>query len=294
MTLTKRPKFVTDAATTPQYLTTREVADLLRVKERKVYDLAAAGEIPHVRVTGKLLFPADEIRGWIGGVPAERPAVVAGSHDPLLDWAVRESGCGLATLFEGSGGGLDRFEAGDAALTGLHIPEDDGWNTATIAARGLSGCVLLGFARRSQGLILAPGLEGQVKTLADLTGRRVILRQPGAGARALFDRLAAGAGLDGVDFLDSPARTETDAAQAVASGEADAALGLSAAAQPYRLGFVPLAEEQFDLLIDRRAYFTPPVQALLSFARSEVFAAKARAMGGYDLAPMGQVRWLSP
>lgn len=285
---------MTNPTDAPQYLTTREVADLLRVKERKVYDLAAAGEIPHVRVTGKLLFPADEIRGWIGGATAERPAVVAGSHDPLLDWAVRESGCGLATLFEGSGGGLDRFAAGDAALTGLHIPEDDGWNVGTVGARGLAGCVLLGFARRTQGLILAPGLEGQVSGISDLKGRRVILRQPGAGARVLFDRLAAQAGLESVDFLDSPARTETDAAQAVASGEADAALGLSAAAQPYRLGFVPLAEEHFDLLIERRAYFTPPVQALLAFTRAQAFAAKARAMDGYDLAPMGKVRWLSP
>ncbi|NIP83903.1 MAG: helix-turn-helix domain-containing protein, partial [Gemmatimonadetes bacterium] len=43
-----------EGATPPQYLTTREVAELLRVKERKVYDLAAAGEIPHRRITGKL------------------------------------------------------------------------------------------------------------------------------------------------------------------------------------------------------------------------------------------------
>ncbi|MSU88907.1 helix-turn-helix domain-containing protein [Rhodobacteraceae bacterium 2CG4] len=279
-----------------RYLTTREVAELLRVKERKVYDLAAAGEIPHVRLIGKLLFPADQIRAWIGGggAAAERPAVLAGSHDPLLDWAVRESGCGLATLFEGSGGGLDRFAAAEAALTGLHIPEDGGWNVATVAARAPGGCVLLGWARRSQGLILAPGLDGQVAGIADLKGRRVILRQPGAGARALFDRLAGDAGLEGAECLARPARTETDAAQAVAAGEADAALGLRAAALPYRLGFVPLVEERFDLLVDRRAYFTPPVQALLAFARSGAFRDKAAAMGGYDLAPLGAVRWLSP
>ena len=50
-----------------QFLTTKEVADLLRVKERKVYDLAAANEIPHRRITGKLLFPAAELRSWIEG-----------------------------------------------------------------------------------------------------------------------------------------------------------------------------------------------------------------------------------
>ena len=47
--------------TNPLFLTTREVADLLRVKERKVYDLAAADEIPHRRITGKLLFPRAEL-----------------------------------------------------------------------------------------------------------------------------------------------------------------------------------------------------------------------------------------
>mgnify|MGYP003652046767 FL=1 len=45
----------------PSYLTTKEVAELLRVKERKVYDLAGAGEIPHRRITGKLLFPRAEL-----------------------------------------------------------------------------------------------------------------------------------------------------------------------------------------------------------------------------------------
>ena len=69
----------------PRYFTTREVAELLRVKERKVYDLAAAGDIPHRRITGKLLFPSAEILAWIEGggdaSPFERPAVLAGSHD---------------------------------------------------------------------------------------------------------------------------------------------------------------------------------------------------------------------
>ena len=76
------------------YLTTREVADLLRLKERKVYDLVAAGEVPCVRVTGKLLFPRDLIEAWLArnleykaGAESlsQRPPISAGSHDPLLD-----------------------------------------------------------------------------------------------------------------------------------------------------------------------------------------------------------------
>ena len=49
----------------PEYLTTREVADLIRLKERKVYDLVATGAIPCVRVTGKLLFPRSLIEAWL-------------------------------------------------------------------------------------------------------------------------------------------------------------------------------------------------------------------------------------
>lgn len=289
-----------ETETRPAYLTTREVADLLRVKERKVYDLAAAGEIPHRRITGKLLFPATEITAWIEGpgvAPAERPAVLSGSHDPLLDWAVRESGAGLATLLNGSRDGLECFTEGRAALTGLHLPEDEnGWNVRTVAGLGLSDCVLIAWARRSRGLLLSGEARDAVTGIADLRGRKVAMRQPGAGAAALFEMLLAREGLD-PDALAAAgglARTESDAAAAVASGEAEAALGLQGMARQFGLGFVPLVEERFDLLVDRRAYFTPPVQALLEFTRCTVFRDKAAAMGGYDLSGSGEVRWLSP
>ncbi len=278
--------------TGPSFLTTREVADLLRVKERKVYDLAAAGDIPHRRITGKLLFPADEIRAWIDGeANGPRPDVVAGSHDPLLDWAIRESRCGLATLFDGSGDGLRLFTARKAALAGLHIPETGGWNLETVAASGAADAVLVGWARRRQGLIVAPG--STIAGLADLNGRRIVLRQPGAGARDLFDRLTSDLDLSRAVFLEAPARTETDAAEAVASGAADVALGLAAAAHRLGLGFVPVSEEAFDLLIDRRAYFAPPVQTLLAFAKTPALAEKAASLGGYDLTDLGLIRWNS-
>ncbi len=281
-------------------LTTKEVADLLRVKERKVYDLASAGEIPHRRVTGKLLFPKAEIMAWIDGngtaTAAARPAVITGSHDPLLDWALRESGAGLAQMINGSGDGLGLFERGDAAVAGIHVPDASGWNIGTVSAMGLSDCVLVGWAERSRGLILSPQILGNVRTVADIAGRRVVLRQAGAGAAALFDMLIDEAGLSPQDLdpVTLPARTESDAAAAIACGEADVALGIEAMARQFRLGFVPLLNERFDLLIDRRSYFTAPVQALLGFARTEAFRDRARALGGYDLAGCGQVRWLSP
>ena len=104
-----------------EFLTTKEVAALLRIKERTVYDLVKEGSIPVSRVTGKLLFPRELVEAWVrrnaeteGGIEAvmRPPPVLAGSHDPLLEWAIRESGSGIATFFDGSLDGLSRVGEG--------------------------------------------------------------------------------------------------------------------------------------------------------------------------------------
>lgn len=290
--------------TDPQFLTTHEVAELLRVKERKVYELAAAGDIPCRRVTGKLLFPRAEVEDWLAGgasrgeagEAAQRPSVVAGSHDPLLEWALRESGSGLATIFDGSLDGLERLAGGQAIACGMHVlePTTGEWNRAHLDA-ALAGkpFAAIEWARRRQGLIIAPQVHRAISGLSDLEGARVLLRQPNSGGRILFDHLLAQAGLDVGDLVvcTSVARTETEVAALLASGEADAALGLETVAHQFRLGFAPLIEERYDLVVHWGAYFRPPFQALLGFAREASFAARAAAMGGYDVAGLGTVRW---
>ncbi len=86
-------------------------------------------------------------------------------------------------------------------------------------------------------------------------------------------------------------RTETDLAFALADGRADVGLGVEAAARQFRLDFVPLIVERFDLLVWRKAWFDPPCQRLAQFCRTEKFAAKAKAMGGYDLSGFGAVHF---
>ena len=298
----------------PAFLTVRELAELLRVKERKVYQLVADGEVPCRRVTGKLLFPRQEIEAWITGEASAPPAtpsapspsalpgragIVAGSHDPLLDWALRESGAGLPTLFDGSLDGIARFEKREASVAGIHIPEEDGagWNLSAVHALGPArDAVLISWAIRSRGLIVTPGNPRAIGGIADLAGKAVAQRQAHAGSQLLLEQLMARAGLteSDVNWLDSPARTETDVAEAVRAGRADAGLGLVAAAVPHGLDFIPLVEERFDLLVCRKFYFEPPFQALLAFASGQAFRARAAELGGYDVAECGRVRDNAP
>ena len=292
----------------PKFLTTREVAALLRVKERKVYELASAGELPCRRLTGKLLFPRAAIEDMLAGTgemskPASdvRPSVLVGSHDPMLEWAAREAGSGLAAFFDGSLDGLARFADGEAIACGMHVFEAGsgagGWNRTHVQQRcAAMPAVLVEWAQRRQGLIVGAAAAGAIGSMSDLAGRTVALRQPTAGGRILFDHLLAEAGLgaDALEVLPAPARTETDIAAAVANGSADAALGLEAMARQFRLDFVPLVQERFDLLVWRRAWFEPPMQRLLAFCRTPAFAQKARDLGGYDISGLGTVHWNGP
>jgi len=285
-----------------EYLTVRELAALLRLKERKVYDLAASGKVPCSRATGKLLFPAAEIRAWIetsrsGGHGAERqarPPIVLGSHDPLLDWAIRQSRCGLATYFDGSHDGLDRFARGDGVAAGLHVhdPDGGGWNVPAVA-RAVSdrNAVLVAFATRRRGLVHRK--DGPAPAcMADLAGLRIVPRQPESGTDGLFRELAAAAGLDLASLAYAAvARTEDEAVERVRRGEADAAFGLAAAAGGYGLEFRPVIDEEFALLVDRKAWFDPPLQALWAFCRTAEFRDRAAGYGGYDVARLGAVLW---
>ena len=289
------------------FLTTREVADLLRVKERKIYELVAEGSIPVSRATGKLLFPQDLVEAWVqrhvshrgAEAQAEPPTVLAGSHDPLLDWALRESGSGIAAFYDGSLDGLTRLAARGAIAAGLHLaePEDGTWNVRHVAGR-LAGepVVLLEWARRRQGLVVPSGNPRRLAGIADLAGTTVAVRQEGAGSRVLFDQLLAGGGIapETLSLLVPPCRSEADVAAAVAEGKADAGLAVEGAARLARLDFVPLVDERFDLLVWRRHVFEPPMQRLLAFARTEAFARRARELGGYDLAGFGTVHLNGP
>lgn len=286
----------------PQFLTTREIADILRVKERKVYDLASAGEIPCRRITGKLLFPKSEVDAWLSGAkpagPVQTkilPQICAGSHDPLLDWAIRESGCGLATFFDGSMDGLDQLKSGQAMAAGIHLIEDSGtgWNLSFVEDRfSQDAMVLMEWAKREQGLILSAKLAA-AGSLAELKGKRFAQRQPTSGAGRLFLHELNAKGIDPADFdlLPDYARTETDAALTVVSGKADAAPGLAGLARQFDLGFLPVATERYDLVIDRRSFFEPPMQALLEFCRSPAFQQKAADIGGYDVTHHGRIHW---
>jgi putative molybdopterin biosynthesis protein len=285
-------------------MTTAEVAVYLRLKERSVYEMASKRQIPCSRATGKLLFSRRMIDRWIEGrtvLPPEAlaapPRIYAGSSDPLLEWALRESGSGIAVLAGGSMDGLSRFGRGEACMAGIHLrdPDMQAYNIPFIR-RELPNpdIVAIRFASREQGLVVASGNPlgiGGIDALRQI-GIRVALRPEGSGSRLLLETVLADAEIALSETTIHPriAQTQEDVADLVAGGEADCGLAISAAAALRGLDFVPLGiREDFDLVMRRRDYFEPPLQALFGFMRVEAFHRRAQVLGGYDVAQAGAV-----
>jgi len=292
-----------------QLFTTAEAAAYLRLKERKIYEMVSEGTVPCTKVTGRWLFPKAELDQWLAS-SVSRPAgmtravpapIVAGSHDPLLEWALRESGSGLATLAVGSEAGFMRFVAGETIAAAIHLhaledPEADA-NVATMASRSdLQDAVLIGFCKREQGFLLPPGNPMKIATIADVIGKRarIALRPKGAGAQLLLLALLhkAKATLDQLTLAGPISPTGPDIAQAVRAGRADTGIATRGVANAAGLDFVPITWEHFDLVMRQRDYFHAPLQALLRFLQSGDFAARAQELAGYELSETGKVRFV--
>jgi excisionase family DNA binding protein len=294
-----------------EFLTTSEAAEYVRLGERKLYELVTSGAIPCSKVAGKWLFPRHELDLWVlsglarpaGMIAADPPSIVGGSQDDLLEWSLRESGSGLASLTEGTARGVDRLLCGEVIAAAVHFHSDaiaadaaDDSNIAAVRAMpGLHDAVLVGVARREQGLLLAPGNPKRLHSLADVlaSGAKMAVRQPGAGAQMLLEVLLTriGAGPKDLRRLEPPCLTGPDLAAAIRAGKADCGVATRAAAKSAGLDFVSLLSENFDLLMRQRSYFRPSVQALIGFLGQKRLKLRAAELGGYDPAPAGQIRF---
>jgi molybdate-binding protein len=217
----------------------------------------------------------------------------------LLEWALRESGSRLASLPEGSETGLARLRLGEVVAAAIHLHRLDGDDEranleAVAAAPGLHDAVLIAFAQREQGLVVAPGNPLALSDIASVAARdaRLALRPAGAGAQLLLLALIARAELtlSALTTVKPLCPTGPDIAQAVRSGRADCGIATRSVAQAAGLGFVALTWERFDLALRQRDYFLPGPQALFGFMRTAAFRERAAELGGYDVSEAGAVR----
>jgi putative molybdopterin biosynthesis protein len=204
---------------------------------------------------------------------SQQVLAIHASHDlalPLLaSRAAATHGLHIELRFAGSMDALRSLAEGRCAVAGFHVPPLA--DSRNVFARGLKPLLkpgrhkLIGCMQRCHGLMLAPGNPLAVTGLADLARLRFVNRQPGSGTRLLADHLLQQQGLDPkaiAHYFDRVEDSHLALAAAVASGAADAGLGVEAAARQFGLAFLPLGQEHYFLVCLQDVLDHPAVQRL--------------------------------
>ena len=228
------------------------------------------------------------------------------SHDTALSTLRDQAapkGLHLDIRFMGSVDAIAALNAGRCMMAGFHTLDQP--QAKSVAARTYRSLLkpglhkLIGFAWRTQGLIVAKGNPLRITSLQDLKQPRLryVNRAEGTGTRVLLDELLASAGVNATDVsgYSSQEPSHTAVAQAVASGAADAGLGIKAAAMEKGLGFVPLVQERYHLVCLKSELTSPPVAALLKELQSSHWQTTLNDLPGYqtDGSQSGKVLSLS-
>ena len=248
-----------------------------------------AGETVSVR----LLRPLEELKHTL---------IAIGSHDPLLDEVSnllhsKNPSLFMASSHTGSMGGIMAVRRGETHMAGIHLlDEKDGtYNESFIKKYFPKGGVrLVECVGRTQGIMVAKGNPKNIKDIHSLKqeGIRYVNRQKGSGTRILIDYLCKKENIDTslIYGYDREEFTHTSVAAQIASGSADAGMGIYSAAQMYDLDFIPVCTEQYDLLIPDNAWDTPMVQEVIAILKSDEFSRKLSEMGGYTWNTPGEIR----
>ncbi len=251
------------------------------------------GIAPGTEVEARLLKSRAEI---------ENTVVMIGSHDNSIDILANHlrklhPHYSLSSAHVGSMGGISAIRRSEAHLAGTHLLDEESGEYNIPFIKNLLPGVPLKLIRlldREQGLIIPKGNPKSIKGIRDLIRNDVVFinRQKGSGTRLLTDKCLRDAGIEAsqIQGYDREEYTHMGVASAVKSGVADAGMGILTAAIALDLDFIPVAVENYDIIIPGEFEDFPPLRAVLEIIYSDrEFRDSVRSLGGYNTENMGKV-----
>lgn len=305
--------------------TTEDLAKLLKISKLTVYDLIKKGELPAYRVGRQMRVDAEDLERYKAraksgslrpafpppnAAPLEasretagvRPLVITG-QDVSLDILTKhiEKRTRAYRPLRSHVGSLDSLIAmyqGQADIVSTHLLDGDtGEYNVPYVRKLLTGhsYVVLNLVVRSAGIYVRRGNPKRITAWTDLArdGIRIVNREKGSGARVLLDeqlRLHAIPPLNVSGYGDEESN-HLGVAGKVASGEADAGVGIERAASMVGVDFIPLIQERYDLVMLKHPHNLEWIELVTEIVRSNAFKKELRSIQGYDLTHTGTVTY---
>ncbi|MEX2048719.1 MAG: substrate-binding domain-containing protein [Gemmatimonadota bacterium] len=251
--------------------------------------------------------------GWVAAAVSARTGVVRPLADteqlrrnvivsgcaPLLGALVQRVGrrfvdARATWIHAGSHRSLEMLEAGLVHVAGIHLSRETSGedNLAAIRARFPGERMLVvNLTRWRQGFVVRPGNPLAIRNAAGVLrpGLKIVRREEGASAHKLLMMLLAREGVDSPSISGPFAGGHAEVAQLVRCGAADVGVAIESVALAAGLGFVPLTEERFDLVVPASVAESGPVSRLLESLGDPAFKTEMGHLPGYDADLVGHV-----
>ncbi len=266
--------------------------------------LVWAGHRISARLTPTLETLASELEGELSKVMAADKDVlkVHASHGFAIEKLIETlvvNGYNVERKYVGSQESVASLFAGNCELAGFHVPQGEFEEIAfQHYAKWLNpkNSRIIHVASRRQGIMVAPGNPLEIYSIADLAkpGVRFINRQPSSGTYFLLECFLKKAKItpEQINGFNQSEFTHAAIAAYVASGMADAGLGVETPSRRFKLDFVPLATEQYFLLCNKENMQSPHLKSVLKVLNDKIFQKTVNDLPGYSAEKCGRVETL--
>ena len=263
--------------------------------------LLAAGRRAQARLAPELENFAAQFERTVNASMSGSASTLAihASHDfavAALRGLAAEARLPVELQYKGSFDALAALRRGDCDVAGFHLPEGP---MGSLMARRYEEALplreyrLIAFVEREQGFIVRAGNPKAIGSVRDLCRQdvRMVNRQRGSGTRALLEYMITTEGLERslMHGYDDEEITHAAVAAMIAGGQVDAGFGVRAAAEHYRLGFVPVCNERYFLACRADEIATPAFAALIALLHGDAFREAVAALPGYSAANAGEI-----
>ncbi len=294
-----------------------EIAKMFKISKHTVYELIKRGELHAFKVGNKMRISPEEVERYklssqayqtkVSPTVACAPTLsttirLTGSHDFLVEeltkYIGKHTNVQLQPTYIGSLEGLMMVYRGAADVAAVHLldPTSKQYNIPFIKQLFVHERIsVIGLASREQGFIVAKGNPKKITSFGDLTRKDVVFvnRQKGSGTRFLLDAFLAQHEIEPnqVNGYQNEEWNHLSTASHISRRIADVGFGIRSAAEQLGLDFIPVTEEQFDLVFRWTTENEHNLQSLYQLICSEEFRASILSIPGYKLKDLGKIKY---